>query len=116
VAEEANYSGNKFHKSGKHFALSTTVQRGEKFLVVVDGKAGEEFDHIGKAGELFSPDSQRVAYWAKRGKRWHVVVDGVEGGGYDSFTGRLEFASPKSIHALAIRGKELFRLEIEIPD
>jgi len=23
VAEEANYSGNKFHKSGKHFALST---------------------------------------------------------------------------------------------
>jgi len=45
VAEEANYSGNKFHKSGKHFALSTDgiVKYGSR----IAGKFAPKFKKLG---------------------------------------------------------------------
>jgi len=80
----------------------------------VIGPEGKEYDHIMRV--VFSPDSGRVAYWARRGDNWLVVVDGVEGTGYDNFVfdSGLVFDSPTSLHTLAIRGDEIRRVEITI--
>ena len=72
------------------------ARRGGKWLVVVDGVEGKEYDGIGKGTLVFSPDSKRVAYEAQRGGKWLVVVDGVEGKEYDGIVeGTLVF-SPDS--------------------
>ena len=54
---------------------------GNKWLVVVDGKEGGQYDSIG--GPIFSPDGKRVAYWAQVGNKQFVVVDGKEERQYD---------------------------------
>jgi hypothetical protein len=102
------------------------ARRGDKMFVVVDGEEGKEYDGVGSP--FFSPDSRRVAYLAGRGDGdgdkmfvGFVVVDGEEGKEYDDFLGggffggsELVFDSPKLLHALALRGDEFFRVEIEI--
>lgn len=50
--------------------------------MVVDGKAGTEYDDI-PSPPIFSPDGKRVAYAAKNGEKWLVVVDGHAGEEYD---------------------------------
>src|SRR5215831_18338815 len=54
----------KFSPDGRRTAY--VARRGEKFLVVVDGKEGSEFDRIRVGAPNFSPDSQRFAYFAER--------------------------------------------------
>lgn len=92
--------------------------RGKKQLVVVDGVEGKEYDGIGEWSALSSPDSKRVAYGARRGKKWLVVVDGVEGKEYDRFIrgSTLVFDAPNLLHGLAVRGDEIFRVEVEIAE
>jgi roadblock/LC7 domain-containing protein len=68
-----------FSTDGKHVAYA--AQRGDKWLVVVDGQAGLEFEGISLP--VFSPDGKRVAYTAKRGEKWLVVVDGEAGPEFD---------------------------------
>ena len=96
--------------------LAYVVQRGGKWLVVVMGVAGKEYDGIGRGSLVFSPDSKRVAYGAGRGGKWLVVVDGVEGKEYDGFLkgSRLVFDSPSQLHTLAVRGNEFLRVELEV--
>jgi hypothetical protein len=55
--------------------------KGGKWMVVLDGQPGPEYDEVGKL--VFSPDSKRLAYVAARGNMWLVVVDGQSGPEYD---------------------------------
>jgi hypothetical protein len=101
---------------------------GGKQFVVVDGVEGNEYGGglarpgfgptpgVLEGSLVFSPDSRRVAYLAQRGDKALVVVDGVEGKEYEGFLGGggLVFDSPTQLHALAVSGGELFRVEIEI--
>ena len=64
--------------------LAYLAQHGDKWLVVVDGQEGKEYDGIGAL--LFSPDGQRVAYGAQHGAKWLVVVEGQEGKKYDGIS------------------------------
>jgi hypothetical protein len=65
---------------------------------------------------LFSPDSRRIAYWARRGNKWLVVVDGLEGRQYDGFLrgSNVVFDGPRSLHALAVLGSEVLRVKMEL--
>ena len=67
---------------------------------------------------VVSPDSKRVAYgaWLWLGGKQLVVVDGVKGKEYDGILkgSELIFDSPRLLHTLALRGNEIFRVEIEI--
>ncbi len=49
---------------------------GEKFRVVVELDAGEEFDEIGVP--CFSSDGKRYAYRARLGGRWYLVTDSAK--------------------------------------
>jgi Tol biopolymer transport system component len=75
------------------------AQRADKWLLVVDGKEGKEYDNFG--GEygksiIFSPDGGRIAYVAQRSGKWFVVVDNEEGREYD-FVG-VPYFSPDGKH------------------
>jgi Tol biopolymer transport system component len=91
------------------------VQR-RRGLVVVDGKEGNEYEGIGEATLTFGPDSKRVAYWAQRGNRSLIVLDGLEANAYDGFLrgSELVFDSANSLHGLALRENEIFRIECAI--
>jgi len=82
-----------------------TEQRNGKWVVLLDGKAGKEYDGlyhpICGSDFVFSPDGKRFAHSAWRGEevthgKWVVVVDGVEGKEYD--TARDVVFSPDSKH------------------
>lgn len=76
------------------------LERGNKQMVVIDGRLGPAYDEIGqdefRYKTPFSPDRKRVAYAARRGKKWMVVVDGREGKAYDGIDDLL--FSPNSKH------------------
>jgi WD40 repeat protein len=81
-----------FSQDSKRVAYS--AKKGDKWLVVVGGQAGPEYDSI--AGLIFSPDGNRVAYGANRSDKCLVVVDGIEQKEYDSIN--LLTFSPDSKH------------------
>ncbi len=87
--------------------IAYVARRGNKVVVMVDGKAGKEYDGIGTA-PIFSPDSQRLAYGAGRGRKWIVVVDGREGKEYDGIMEGDPVFSPDSEHVAyrAARGNK----------
>lgn len=71
--------------------IAYAAKRNDKWVVVVDGVAGREYDQItiGKGwhdSEFlgFSPDSRHLAHTARRGNAWFMVVDGVEGEPYEA--------------------------------
>jgi hypothetical protein len=81
----------------------------------VDGvEVGAKYDWIRNA--IFSPDSRHVAYVAWRGHKELIVVDGSETEEYDGFLshGRLIFDSSRQLHALAHRGADILRIQVEI--
>jgi hypothetical protein len=95
--------------------LAYTAGSLDKWWVVVDRVGGKKYDWASRCS--FSPDSKHVAYWARRGTKQLVVVDGVEAGEYDSLRSLppvLQFDSPTSLHAVAVRSGKFFRLEIEM--
>jgi hypothetical protein len=65
---------------------------------------------------VFSPDSQFVAYPALQGGDSVVVVEGIEFGPYSSLWGnsRLAFDTASTLHFVANREYDLFRVEIKI--
>ena len=82
------------------------AQKGGKWLIVLDGQPGVEYDQI--VDMRFSPDSKRVAYGVvQQGKKWLAVVDGQPSPEYD-LVGLPTF-SPDSKHVVyeAHKGKEL---------
>jgi hypothetical protein len=94
-----------FSPNSQHAAYAGHTGSGEKgWVVVLDGKAGPEFDEVLVFGRLqFSPDSEHLAYRAIRAGRWFMVVDGKEGSVFQEEVGNPLF-SPDSQH-LAYRAK-----------
>lgn len=65
----------RFSPDGTKFAYAAQLESG-KWAVVVNGKAGAAFDHIGPfTGLHWSPDSKRLAYAALLDKQWAAIVD-----------------------------------------
>ena len=83
-------------------------------VVVVDGKEGKKYGGILNT-PTFSPDSQRLSYWAGLGSKVFVVVDGEEGKKYDGILtigeGVSIFDSPNSLHYIAIAGNNYYLVE-----
>jgi hypothetical protein len=87
-----------FSRDGKHVAYMAELDCNR--FIVLDGKEGKPYDaiditdakeaiknrHLRFQSPVFSPDSQRVAFWAKHGNTWRVVINGYEG--------KEEFANP----------------------
>ena len=92
---------------------------GDKWIVVVDGKEGVEYDSIMEGTPIFSADSQHLAYGAKSDHKWLVVVDGEEGGKYDGIMKgasivkgvSIIFDSPDDLHYLAMKCKGIYLVE-----
>jgi hypothetical protein len=83
---------------------------------VVDGKEGKELEGLQQPTSLFSPDSRRLAYLARRGNQWRIVVDEAESEAYDAFIPHVAivFDSALSLHTVAYRNEEFFRVQVEI--
>ena len=66
----------------------------------------------------FSPDGRHLAYLAWRGDKRCVVVDGVEGQAYDGIPlySKCVFVDSHSLHTIAYRGGEFFRVEVQIAE
>jgi len=85
-----------FSQEGNRLAYAARVAYGDKngypykWLVIVDGQAGPEYDAI--ETPVFSPDGKHVAYWAKKGDKSFIVVDGQVGAEYD-YVGDIVFSS-----------------------
>ena len=63
--------------------MAYAAAKGSKLLVVVDGKEGPEYVHVGRETLIFSPDGKRLAYETWNGDKRVVVVDGKPGPEYD---------------------------------
>ena len=79
--------------------IAWAERHGAKWVVVIDGQSGPEYDGIGDI--FFSPDGKHVAYGARRNKwfvsnKWFAVVDGQVGPEYDGI-GDI-FFSPDGKH------------------
>ena len=74
--------GNQYAVSPHGAHLATVMQKGSRFVVVLDGVEGPKFDDVlsldGGAKVLFSPDGSRTAYVGRSGQEFVVVVDGKE--------------------------------------
>lgn len=85
-----------FSRDGQHLAYFT--RRDQKWVVVVDGQTGPEYDDVSENNPIFSPDGKRLAYAAQKGQKHLVVVDGQKGTEYDEYgEGSLIF-SPDGKH------------------
>ena len=71
-----------FSPDGQHLAWS--VQRSNRWQVIVDGKTGPLFDQIGEGSFRFSSNSQHTAYFANQGGSWMGVLDGKTGPPFDA--------------------------------
>ena len=94
--------------------LIYATRKGEKFLVVLDGEPGPEYDEILTCTPLFSPDGKRFAYGARKGAKWRMVVDGQPGPEYDGLAEAHRAFSPDSKRfAYAAQTGEKWRLVVE---
>jgi hypothetical protein len=63
-----------FSDDGSHVAYK--ARKGDKWLVVVDGEEGPEYDEV-TCGPLFA-DTGHCTYAARKGDNWVAVIDGRE--------------------------------------
>lgn len=71
----------------EHIAYGAS--KGRKWVNVVDGVEGKEFDSVN--APAFSQNLARFGYAAKSGDKWLVVADGVEGKPYDEVSDQPHF-------------------------
>ncbi len=64
------------------------------WVVVVDGKAGPEYDQVDHIS--FSPDSRHVAYKARKDGKWTLIVDGAPTPACDELADGFPVFSPDS--------------------
>ena len=84
-----------------------------KRQVVVDGKAGPQYDGVGKEFLAFSPDSKHFAYDALKATQHILVVDDKPVMGYDVL-GSPAFNSDGVLECLAVKGGSLYRIKIAL--
>jgi len=99
-----------FSPNGKHVAYLARWGQGPRgtYRVVIDGRAGPEYEAKWVTGPIFSPDSRHTAYVGSRDGRQFVVLDGKELEPHDGVDAiRLHF-SPDSqrLAYIAYRGKD----------
>src|SRR5262245_62029260 len=92
----------KFSPNGRRVAY--VARRGDKFLVVVDGKEEPEYDRIRVGAPAFSADSRRLAYFAERGGKTLAVIDGIESQPFDSSSSVAPIFSPDSRRVVYMAG------------
>jgi formylglycine-generating enzyme required for sulfatase activity/Tol biopolymer transport system component len=51
------------------------AKKGSKWVVVVDGQAGPDYENISLGSSIFSPDSKHFVYGATKGNKWFIVMD-----------------------------------------
>jgi hypothetical protein len=105
-----------FSPDSQRLAYRASQAREIEF-VVVDGIQSIRYQLVDVGNPIFSPDSKHFAYWAAPASgKWHVFVDKAYSDAYDEpvFGSKLVFDGPDTLHALAVRGSEMFRVEIEI--
>jgi hypothetical protein len=103
-----------FSPDSKHLAYG--AKRRDKWTVVLDGKEIREHKDLANIFPVFSPDSQHLAYCARNDSGWVFSVNGQEANLYDGIAkgGQIVFDSKDSLHALAVKGPEVFRVDLSI--
>lgn len=91
--------------------------KGDEVLLVLDGVEGKPYQDFAPPGPQFSASGHHVAWGVARDKRWRVAVDTLETA--ETFDGlvartRVQFVGPTTVRAVAIRGNELIRVDIEL--
>lgn len=112
-----------FSPDGKHLAY---IRRSTNWTIVVDGHEVSQSSGV-VVSPVFSPDSKRLAFIVARDGKSALVFGGQEGTAYDRFlvwnrrwredgprTTGFTFDETGVIHAVALRGDELIRLEISL--
>ena len=88
---------------GAHFLF--TARRGAKWLVVLDGAEGGEYNEVRLSHwRYLGADLQHPFYAARRGDKWLVVVHGVEGKQYDEI-GKSPFVFSRDAWHFAYTGR-----------
>jgi hypothetical protein len=92
------------------------MRKGSKWVVVMDGKEGKEYERVMQDSLVFSPDSKHLAYIAQSNWKYFVVVDGVEGDQYSRNVhgSRLIFDSPTHLHGLMQHRGQFVKIDIDI--
>jgi len=109
---DSQQTSEKFKVSPDSKRLAYAIRRGNKWLVVVDGVEGKEYEAVpdqipvGAGDPVFSPDSQHVAYMAVSGNKRFVVVDGHEGPPFEDIGRQSLVFSPDSTHGAYIAARE----------
>lgn len=62
--------------------VAYAAKSGEKYLMVIDGVAGKEYDGLHMPKSIFSSDEKTAIYGAWRDKKIFIVVNGQEGKPY----------------------------------
>jgi len=105
-----------FSPDSQHMAYTVSLG-GRAEFVVLDETKSKLHEFVAQETMSFSPDSKHVAYWAAPfSGKWHVFVDGQRTEGFDErfYMSKLVFDGPDSLHALARRGDQILRLEIQV--
>jgi len=71
-----------FSADGRHCAYTAKI--GDKFVAVIDGNAGPQFERVDDPGVIFSQNSAHAGYVARDNYKDFTVVDGVEGARFDA--------------------------------
>ncbi len=82
VGRDQLYTAADFSPDSEHLAYA--AKRNGKWVMVVDGKAGDEYEQIGIGSPAFSPDGKRMAFLARTDRSlepWRAVADGQVGTG-----------------------------------
>lgn len=104
--------------------LAFAARRNDRWFVVVDGVEGPAFTGItalrpfgSSTGLAFTPDGRHVIYGAARGGTMSVVVHpGLETPGYRMVSNFLVFDTPGTLAFTALRGDEVVRVEVDLPE
>jgi hypothetical protein len=87
-----------FSRDGHHYGYLAV--RGKKWIAVLNGHEGQEYDEMASGSIAFNSDGTRSAYVAAVGKQWQVILDGTPGPVMESiFEGRVRLSDDGLHHA-----------------
>jgi hypothetical protein len=111
-----------FSPDSRHVAYTV---RDTNCTMVLDGISIGTYERI-DSSPVFTPDSQNLAYAFTRAGKVRVFLNGLEGKEYDKILGydrrgedaggeiSLTFDSSGVLHAMAVRDRQIFSLEMEV--